>query len=617
MESSAARSQSVEMNQANSLTKSNADGLIVNIAAYKFVRLEDLSSWRTDLKQKCEELQLKGTILLSPEGINLFIAGTRYSIDQFLDSIRSYNEFSDLVVKESLNEYQPFNRMLVRLKREIIAFGVDGIDPEHRSSPKISPKQLKEWLDEGRPITLLDTRNDYEIELGTFTGAIDLKLQHFRHFPEKTKELPESLKQEPVVMFCTGGIRCEKAGPFMQQEGYENVYQLDGGILRYFEECGGDHWEGECFVFDQRVAVDPDLQETNTKQCFVCRSPLSREDQQSEQYVLGLSCPRCFGKRQAKAEQNITSHQAALYALADALPGSEPYDNIRPLSVPGRYEGYSLIDFLDSFHPQVGREEWLRRCESGRIMIREREAVPTQIVRAGQRFLHMQPATVEPDVNAEITLLHEDSAFVVVAKPAPLPMHPCGRFNRNTLQYLLELVYAPQRLRPAHRLDANTSGVAVFSRTKKIAGLVQPQFDGGNVRKTYVARIVGQPDKEEFSSQVPIGTEPDKAGIRLPDPKGQSAETHFQVLDRSEDGTTLLKVTPITGRTNQIRAHLWELGMPIQGDPAYLPNRELDSQQTLSLDSPPLCLHAQEIEFMHPELGHRVAFEAPLPEWAQ
>lgn len=232
---------------------------IVNVAAYKFVRLDELPRRRDRLRTLCRELGLGGTILISPEGINLFLAGERAAVDSVLSTLRRDPLLADLDVKESLSHAQPFRRMLVKVKREIIPCSIPGIDPASAASPKIAPQQLKRWLDEGRPVTLLDTRNDYEIEEGTFRGAIDLKLKHFRHFAEAAQQLPGELKDCPVVIFCTGGIRCEKAGPLLEREGFREVYQLNGGILKYFEECGEEHWEGDCFVFDERIAVDPQL----------------------------------------------------------------------------------------------------------------------------------------------------------------------------------------------------------------------------------------------------------------------------------------------------------------------------------------------------------------------
>ena len=227
-----------------------------NISGYQFVALAGLSALRARLLERCKAWDLRGTILLSSEGINVFVAGGRGEIDALLSELRAIPGLENFTPKISISDEQPFNRMLVRIKREIIAFGVPGIEPAKRTSPKLAPQELKRWLDEGRPVTLLDTRNDYEVKAGTFQNAVTLGIDHFRNFPAAVQRLPAALKQQPIVMFCTGGIRCEKAGPYMEREGFEHVFQLDGGILKYFEDCGGAHYAGDCFVFDRRVGVD-------------------------------------------------------------------------------------------------------------------------------------------------------------------------------------------------------------------------------------------------------------------------------------------------------------------------------------------------------------------------
>jgi UPF0176 protein len=238
--------------------------VIINISAYKFAPLDGLPALKQSLLDAANVLELKGTVLISPEGINVFVAGIASNVDGFVERLRSVAGLEDLTPKRSESAVQPFGRMRVKIKKEIIAFGVEGIDPARRPAPKLAPRLLKQWLDEGKPVLLLDTRNKYEIERGTFRGAIATDIHRFRDFPTAVRRLPPGLKEQPVVMFCTGGIRCEKAGPFMQSEGYENVFQLDGGILKYFEECGGAHYDGECFVFDERAGVDAALRETGT-----------------------------------------------------------------------------------------------------------------------------------------------------------------------------------------------------------------------------------------------------------------------------------------------------------------------------------------------------------------
>jgi len=275
---------------------------VLNIAAYKFAPLTNLAERRQRLRTFCGERELRGTILLSSEGINLFIAGSRTAVEQLLAELQRDSEIGALEVKESYSDHQPFNRMLVRLKQEIIAFGIDGIDPRNAPAQKIAPEQLKQWLDDGRPVTLLDVRNDYEVRLGTFENAVPIGVDHFRKFPEAVTQLPDDLPEQPIVMFCTGGIRCEKAGPFMEQAGFREVYQLEGGILKYFEQCGGAHYDGDCFVFDKRTALDSNLQETATTLCYACQSPLTVAEQQSPQYVPSESCPYCWEQREQEKD---------------------------------------------------------------------------------------------------------------------------------------------------------------------------------------------------------------------------------------------------------------------------------------------------------------------------
>lgn len=590
---------------------------IVNIAAYRFASLSDLKSLREGLLADCKAWGLRGTILLSPEGINLFVAGDAASIESLLTRLRTIPGLEDLAPKYSESGEQPFRRMLVRIKREIIAFGVPGIDPARRTSPKLAPRELKQWLDEGRPVTLLDTRNDYEVKLGTFQNALTLDLDHFRNFPKAVETLPAELKQQPVVMFCTGGIRCEKAGPFMEQLGYEHVLQLDGGILKYFEECGGEHFQGECFVFDRRVGVDPALAETDNSQCFRCLTPLSRADQEDPRYQYGRSCPHCFESPETRTARTLAERNEALARAANPLPGSRPYENHRPFHVPARYDRQTLLAALTGVFDHVPQAEWLSLCNEGKFLDDNDEPVPAdRIVRAGECYRRRMPVGAEPEVNASIRILHEDEAIVVVDKPAPLPVHPSGRFNRNTLLFLLNEVYEPQVLRPVHRLDANTTGVMVFARTRQHARKIQPQFERGEVEKVYLARIQGHPATDNFVCEAPISAEAGPLGGRGVDPNGLPSRTEFDVLRRFGDGTSLLRVVPRTGRTNQIRVHLWHLGWPICGDQAYRPGQEIGETQTHSVGDPPLCLHALSVSFAHPVSGRPARFEAPSPPWA-
>jgi RluA family pseudouridine synthase len=289
------------------------------------------------------------------------------------------------------------------------------------------------------------------------------------------------------------------------------------------------------------------------------------------------------------------------------------------LRIAARHDGFTLLDFLCEVFTHIPRENWLTSIAAGDLVDRAYSPVAaSHVVRPGESYYTRERLQIEPDVNADIELLHEDSALIVVNKPAPLPMHPSGRFRRNTLEWILRQVYAPQKPRPAHRLDANTSGLAVFTRSAFHARVLQPQFERGEVLKRYLARVIGHPPEDRFECKAAIATTVGHSGARVVDEDvGVHAHTEFEVLARFSDGTSLLSVTPLTGRTNQIRVHIWHLGWPIRGDAMYQPGHQLGQVQTHAVDDAPLNLHAWQLVFTHPETGNRVNFEAPMPEWAE
>ena len=314
-------------------------------------------------------------------------------------------------------------------------------------------------------------------------------------------------------------------------------------------------------------------------------------------------------------EETQISRQIQLDRLARSLPGSSPYCNHRPINVPQRFDGATLLDCLCGMIPSIRRAQWLEWFEQGHVVSGSLPVRPAMRVRGGQQFRHLFPETVEPDVAASIEILWEDESLLAVSKPAPLPMHPCGRYNRNSLLSLMELVYRDERLRPAHRLDANTTGVVLFSRSRQAAIAVQSQFERREVEKEYLVLAAGCPAWSRFTADAPIAKQRQHAGARAVAEKGAPAETFFEVLLRTGSGNCLLRAKPLTGRTNQIRIHLWDLGMPVLGDPLYLADRQIGRSQTLAISDPPMCLHAHQIQLQHPADGQSLSLTAPKPPW--
>ena len=269
---------------------------VVNIAGYKFEPLENPVDLVRMYQQKCDELKLKGTMLISKNGINFSLAGTQQATDTIIAFLEEDNRFLNIPLKVTYSKTQPFRRMKVRLKKEIISLGRKDINPRELTGERISPQDLKNLLDNKEDVLVLDTRNEYETRVGKFENAIDLNLDTFRDFPKAIESLPEEYKDKQIVMYCTGGIRCEKASAVMMKAGFADVKQLEGGVLDYFKETGGAYWEGDCFVFDERVALDTELNETDYIYCYICREPLSAEEKASPDFKINEYCPYCVKK---------------------------------------------------------------------------------------------------------------------------------------------------------------------------------------------------------------------------------------------------------------------------------------------------------------------------------
>lgn len=266
-------------------------------ALYKFATLDQFAELRQPLNQVMLDNEVRGTLLLAQEGINGTIAGTREGIDAVLAWLRSDPRLAELDSKESLSDVMPFKRTKVKLKKEIVTMGVEGIDPKRVVGTYVAPQDWNDLISDP-DVMVIDTRNDYEYQVGTFKDAINPKTDSFREFPAYIAEHVMPRKPKKVAMFCTGGIRCEKSTAYLKEQGIEEVYHLKGGILKYLEHVAEEEslWEGECFVFDDRVTVNHQLERGGYDQCHACRLPITEEDKKSEHYAAGVSCPACFDK---------------------------------------------------------------------------------------------------------------------------------------------------------------------------------------------------------------------------------------------------------------------------------------------------------------------------------
>lgn len=283
---------------------------VIVAALYRFVTLDDYHELREPLLRFCLDRDVRGTLLLAREGINGTIAGTREAIDEVLLHLRADPRLTALEAKESLDTAQPFYRMKVKLKKEIVTMGVEGIDPNEVVGTYVKPQDWNALISDPE-VLLIDTRNDYEVEIGTFRGAVDPRTKTFREFPDYVKQHVDPGKHKKVAMFCTGGIRCEKASSYMKQQGFEEVYHLEGGILKYLEDTPPEQslWQGECFVFDNRVTVKHDLSAGSFDQCHGCRRPISEQDKQSEFYEKGVACPHCFDQLSDEQKERFRERQ--------------------------------------------------------------------------------------------------------------------------------------------------------------------------------------------------------------------------------------------------------------------------------------------------------------------
>ena len=285
---------------------------ILVAALYKFVEIDDLLSLQSNLYEICEKNNIMGTILIANEGINGTISGKTNEINQTISLLKSDKRFTNIEIKYSSTDKQPFHRMKVRLKKEIVTIGLPEINPNNKVGTYVKPDDWNDLISDPN-VVVIDTRNKYETKIGSFKNALDPETSSFREFPDWVKKFKSSKENanKKIAMFCTGGIRCEKASSLMKEEGFEDVYHLQGGILKYLETIDKENslWNGECFVFDQRVCLTDELEVGSYKMCFACRMPITEEEMQNEKYIEGISCIYCYDKTTKEKKERFGSRQ--------------------------------------------------------------------------------------------------------------------------------------------------------------------------------------------------------------------------------------------------------------------------------------------------------------------
>ena len=292
------------------MSKQSDNRGVAVLSFYKFVDLDGLAEIKDSLLSLCEKNGINGTFILASEGINATVAGPPEGIDRLIAYLEGDPRFSGAQYKLSYNKRSPFHRLKVKFKKELVPMGVGGVKPQRLSGERVPPERWNELI--GRPdVLLIDTRNNYENRVGTFKGAINPETGHFREFPEYVRENLDPGEHAEIAMFCTGGIRCEKAASYLLERGFKRVYQLEGGVLSYLERVSREQslWEGECFVFDDRTSVDHDLAEGTWSTCRNCREPVSAEDRRSEGFREGVSCPRCHARLTPERVSSLEERQ--------------------------------------------------------------------------------------------------------------------------------------------------------------------------------------------------------------------------------------------------------------------------------------------------------------------
>ncbi len=590
--------------------------MLVHTAFYKFVALANAAEVAARLREFAAELGIKGSVIVAAEGINGVAAGTALSVQKWEQAIALEplfdGAFSDMVFKRSQCTTAPFSRMKVSHKQAIVAFGVN--DAAVESSEAVAAQMLdpNAWraLIAQDDVVVLDNRNSFEFRLGRFRNAIDPQVANFRDFAGYVETHAEQWKAEGkrVAMYCTGGIRCERAGGWMEKIGVP-VYQLHGGILNYFQTMpdAEKDWDGECFVFDNRVAIDTKLNETDTTIDSVYQADADGEFRIAR------------ARRLMGADATPSNEDSSGARVREAAKPAKPRSQLRArngvdascVALPGEVStGSSVLDFLSHRFAHVSRDAWQQRFINGEVTDDAGRALMIDTpAKAHQKIYYFRSVDDEPRIPFDETILFRDEWIVVADKPHFLPVVPSGHYVQETLLSRLKKTLGINTLSPIHRIDRDTAGLVIFSIQPQTRDAYQRLFRERSVQKVYEAiapfsaaltlpitcrnRML---ESEKFM-QMQIVSDVDSEA---------NAETHIDLLERSGELARYV-LRPNTGQKHQLRAHMAALGVAIVNDRIY---PELQPFCDVVDYSAPLKLLAKSIAFLDPMTGTARHFES-------
>lgn len=568
---------------------------IFHIAFYRFVRLADVDHVVSCVRELAASLT--GSIVIAEEGINGVAAGTSDALDSFENGLtgdaRLRGAFGGMTFKRTRCTTAPFARLKVAKKREIVAFGVEGADAFDTAHTTVSPQAWRELM--GRDdVVVIDNRNSFEYRLGKFKNAIDPKVTHFRDFPSYVEANAPAWKRDgkKVAMYCTGGIRCEKSSAWMERLGLD-VYQLDGGILNFFQTLpdADKDWEGDCFVFDNRIAINTQLQETavTLEQVYEAEPDGAWRIDRAKRLLDAVATPSIVAKRSTRPPQR--DGVAASCVVLPSKVGQWP----------------TVIDFLCERFDGVSRTTWFDRMARSEVIDEQGAAMtPASACKPQQKIYYYRSVEAEPTIPFEETIVFQDEYLLVADKPHFLPVAPVGRYVQETLLTRLKRRTGIETLSPIHRIDRDTAGLVIFAIQPPTRDAYQRLFREHRIEKFYEAIAPWRVDVT-FPALVKNRLVESPHFMQMQVTEGEAnAETSISLLEKSES-LGRYKLRPVTGQKHQLRAHMAGLGVPILNDriyPTLLPD------ESIATYDKPLQLLAKRVEFVDPMNGQVRVFES-------